>query len=67
MVNIMGVDVLATQGGRASTIMILMMLNQNNSVPTRDGLMALSQYPLLNMIDRHYSQCGINMVVADGL
>ena len=29
----MGADVLATQGARASTAMILTLLNQNNSVP----------------------------------
>ena len=32
MVNIMGVDVLATQGARASATMIFSMLNRNNSV-----------------------------------
>ena len=35
IVNIMGVDVLATQGARASVTMILTILNRNNSVPTR--------------------------------
>ena len=33
MVNIMGADVLATQGAMASATMILTMLNQINSVP----------------------------------
>ena len=33
IVNIMGADVLATQGARALATMILSMLNQNNSVP----------------------------------
>ena len=38
MVNIMGADVLATQGTRASATMIMTMLNLINSVPTRSGL-----------------------------
>ena len=33
MVNIMGADVLATQGARASATMIFTMLNRINSVP----------------------------------
>ena len=33
-VSIMGADVLATQGARASATMILTWLNQENSVPT---------------------------------
>ena len=35
MVNIMGADVLATQGARASVTMILFMLNRINLVPAR--------------------------------
>ena len=35
IVNIMGADVLATQGGRASGTMILTTLNSINSVPAR--------------------------------
>ena len=35
IVNIMAADVLATQGARASTTMILTMLNRINLVPTR--------------------------------
>ena len=35
IVNIMGVDVLATQGARASAAMIFTMLNRINSVPAR--------------------------------
>ena len=35
IVNIMGVDVLATQGARASATMILAVLNRINSVPAR--------------------------------
>ena len=34
-VNIMGAGVLATQGTRASAIMIITMLNRINSVPAR--------------------------------
>ena len=34
-VNIMGANVLATQGARASATLALTMLNRNNSVPTR--------------------------------
>ena len=34
MVSIMGADVLATQGARASASMILTILNQINKVPT---------------------------------
>ena len=35
IVNIMGVDVLATQGARASAAMIFTMFNRINSVPAR--------------------------------
>ena len=35
MVNIMGADVLATQGARASATMIFTLLNQINLVPAR--------------------------------
>ena len=35
IVNIMGTDVLAIQGARASATMILTMLNRNNLVPAR--------------------------------
>ena len=35
MVNIMGADVLVTQGATASETMILTMLNRINTVPTR--------------------------------
>ena len=35
IVNIVGADVLATQGARASATMLLTMLNRNNSVPIR--------------------------------
>ena len=35
----MGPDVLATQGARASTTMLLAVLNRNNSMPARWGLM----------------------------
>ena len=35
IVNIMGADVLTTQEARASTSMIMTMLNRNNSVPAR--------------------------------
>ena len=38
IVNIMGADVLATQGARASATMILTMLNQINLVPARQRL-----------------------------
>ena len=38
IVNIMGADVLATQGARASATMILSVLNRNNSVPAHLGL-----------------------------
>ena len=38
IVNIMGADVLATQGARASATMILTLLNQVNSVPGHKGL-----------------------------
>ena len=34
IVNIMGADVLATQGAKASAPMILTMLNQNDSIPS---------------------------------
>ena len=34
-VNIMGADVLVTQGASACGTMIFAMLNQNNSVPVR--------------------------------
>ena len=33
IVNVMGADVLATQGARASATSILIFLNQNNSIP----------------------------------
>ena len=35
IVNIMGADVLATQGARASATMLFAMWNWDNSVPTR--------------------------------
>ena len=35
IVNVMGADVLATQGTRASATMIVIMLNRINSVPAR--------------------------------
>ena len=38
IINIMGADVLATQGARASATMIFTMLNQINSVPTHEAL-----------------------------
>ena len=38
IVNTMAVDVLATQGARASATMILTCLNRDNSVPARLGL-----------------------------
>ena len=38
IVNIMGADVLTTQGARASQTMLLTMLNWNNSVPACQGL-----------------------------
>ena len=37
IINIMVVDVLATQGARASVTLIFTMLNPNNSVPVRQG------------------------------
>ena len=37
IVNIMGADVQATQGARASATMILAMLNRNNTVPHIKG------------------------------
>ena len=40
----MGADVLATQGARASAIMIFTMLNRINSVPARQGLMELHYF-----------------------
>ena len=40
IVNNMGANVLATQGARASTIMVLAMLKRNNWVPARWGLMS---------------------------
>ena len=40
-VNVMGADVLATQGARASAAMILTSLNQNNSVPHVNWLITL--------------------------
>ena len=44
IVNIMGADVLATQGAKASATMIFTMLNQINSVPARKGLTTEYQY-----------------------
>ena len=40
MVYIIGADVLATQGARASAKMILTKLNRDNSVPERKELNA---------------------------
>ena len=37
MINILGADVLVTQGARASATMIFTLLNQINSVPERQG------------------------------
>ena len=41
IVNIMGADVLATQGARASATMVLTVFNQINSVPARWGLISV--------------------------
>ena len=41
-VNIMGADVLATQGARASATMIFTVLNWINSVSAREGLNAFT-------------------------
>ena len=42
MVNIMGTNVLATQGARASATMIFTMLNRINSVPNVNDFEAWS-------------------------
>ena len=49
--DIMGADVLATRGVRASATMILTMLNRNNSVPAREalGLMTDLSYILIQI------------------
>ena len=44
IVIIVGADVLATQGARASVTMILIMSNRNNSVPARLRLMQFPEY-----------------------
>ena len=44
IINIMGVDVLATQGTRPSATMIFTMLNWTNLVPARQGLKPLVYY-----------------------
>ena len=52
IVNIMGADVLATQGGRASGTMILTTLNSINSVPARQGLKSTCR-PEMQRLLRH--------------
>ena len=44
IINIMGVDVLVTQGARASVTMILTMLNWNNSSTRTLGFNQLTMY-----------------------
>ena len=44
IVNIMGADVLALQGVRASLTMILTMLNRINSIPALYGLTVAVRY-----------------------
>ena len=38
MGNIKGAEVLMMQGARASTTIILVMIDQNNTIPAREGL-----------------------------
>ena len=68
--NIMGADVLATQGARTSATMILTMLNRNNSVPAPKSFACLdaaltNEYnyscnentPLFKVVDQYWSAC----------
>ena len=68
IVNIMGADVLTTQGARASATMIFTILNQIHSVPARWGFLTW-WWNLIKTTDTAYNVrvktfCGLNKMAA---